>query len=96
MTRKFNFVSLITMEDGGSVYIMTNKHHTVLYTGETSNLRNRVEEHKTKKFSNSFTSKYNCNKIVYYFFYSRIEEAIAEKNKSRTGAGLTKRNLSMI
>jgi putative endonuclease len=76
MTRKFNFVSLIIMEYGGTVYIMTNKHHTVLYTGVTSNSRNRVWEHKIKKFSNSFTSKYNCNKIVYYCFYSRIEEAI--------------------
>jgi len=65
------------MEYGGTVYMMTNKYHTVLYTGVTSNLRNRILEHKTKKFSNSFTSKYNCNKIVYYCFYSRIEEAVA-------------------
>src|SRR6476660_9637872 len=77
MTRKFNFVSLIIMEYGGTVYMMTNKHNTVLYTGVTSNLRNRVLEHKTKKISNRFTSKYNCNKIVFYRFYSRIEEAIA-------------------
>src|SRR4051812_41506375 len=65
------------MEYGGTVYIMTNKNYTVLYTGVTSNLRNRVREHKTKKFPDSFTSKYNCIKIVYYCFYSRIEEAIA-------------------
>jgi putative endonuclease len=87
MTRKFNFVSLIAMEYGGTVYIMTNKHHTVLYTGVTSNLRNRVGEHKIKKFSASFASKYNCNKIVYYCFYSRIEEAIAVKQiKDRSRA----------
>jgi putative endonuclease len=73
---RFNFVSLIIMEYGGTVYMVTNKHHTVLYTGVTSNLRNRVWEHRTNKFSNSFTTKYNCNKIVYYCFYSRIEEAI--------------------
>jgi len=70
-------ISLMIMEYGGTVYIMTNKYHTVLYIGVTSNLRNRVLEHKTQKFSNSFASKYNCNKIVYYCFYSRIEEAIA-------------------
>jgi putative endonuclease len=66
----------------GTVYMMTNKHNTVLYTGVTSNLRNRVLERKTKKNSNSFTS-YNCNKIVYYQFYSRIEEAIATEKKSK-------------
>ncbi len=65
------------MEYGGTVYIMANKHHTVLYTGVTSNLRNRVWEHKTKRHPDSFTSKYNCEKIVYFCFYSRIEEAIA-------------------
>jgi len=65
------------MEYGGTVYMMTNKRHTILYTGVTSNLRNRVLEDKTQNFSNSFTSKYNCNKIVPYCFYSRNEEAIA-------------------
>jgi len=84
------------MEYGGTVYIMTNKPNTVLYTGVTSNLRNRVLEHKSKRFSNGFTSKYNCNKIVYYQFYSRIEEAIAKKNKSKIEVGLTRKSLSMI
>jgi putative endonuclease len=69
------------MDYGGTVYMMTNKHNTVLYTGVTSNLRNRVLEHKTKKISNSFTSKYNCNKIVYYQFYSRIEEPIVPEEQ---------------
>ena len=31
-----------------SVYILTNKHHTVLYTGVTGNLGRRVREHKEK------------------------------------------------
>ena len=96
MTRKFNFVSLIIMEYGGTVYMMMNKHHTVLYTGVTSDLSNRVWEHKIKKFSNSFTSKYNCNKIVNYCFYSRIEEAIGVQKQIKTEAELIKKNLSTI
>ena len=68
------------MEKGGCVYIMTNKMHTVLYTGVTSDIIGRVWQHKNKVYPKSFTAKYNCNKLVYYFFYSRIEEAIgAEK-----------------
>ena len=59
---------------------MTNKTHSVLYIGVTSNLISRVWEHKNKVYPTSFTAKYNCNKLVYYFFYPHIEEAIsAEK-----------------
>ncbi len=59
---------------------MTNKTHSVLYIGVTSNLIARVWEHKNKVYPTSFTAKYNCNKLVYYSFYPRIEEAIsAEK-----------------
>ena len=56
---------------------MTNKLHTVLYTGVTSDITGRVWEHKNKVYPNSFTAKYNCNKLVYYLFYPTIEEAIA-------------------
>ncbi len=36
----------------------------------------RITEHKNKIYRNSFTAKYNCNKLVYYEMYSTIEEAI--------------------
>jgi putative endonuclease len=66
---------------------MTNKEHTVLYTGVTSNILGRVWDHKNKTYPKSFSAKYNCNKLVYYFSYAHIEEAIAEekriKDKSR-------------
>ncbi|MEO8885230.1 MAG: GIY-YIG nuclease family protein [Mucilaginibacter sp.] len=72
---------------GGCVYILTNKMHTVLYIGVTSNIIGRIWEHKNKLYPNSFTAKYNCDKLVYYYFYPHIEEAIAEekslKNRSR-------------
>ncbi|MFD1255673.1 GIY-YIG nuclease family protein [Mucilaginibacter terrae] len=45
------------MERGGQIYIMTNKRHTVLYTGVTSNLVNRIWEHKNKVYPDSFTAK---------------------------------------
>ena len=67
----------MAFERGGCVYILTNKIHTVLYTGVTSGIRSRIWEHKNKVYPNSFTSKYNCDKLVYYYFYPHIEEAIA-------------------
>ena len=48
------------------VYILTNKYGTVLYTGVTNDLVRRVYEHKHSFDKNSFTSKYNVNKLVYF------------------------------
>ncbi len=67
------------MQYGGSIYIMANDLHTVLYIGVTSNLHSRVKEHKEKFYPDSFTAKYNCHKLVYYESFSRIEEAIARE-----------------
>ena len=47
------------------VYIMTNKHNRVLYTGVTNNLVRRVYEHKNKLVK-GFSSRYNTDKLVYY------------------------------
>ncbi|MFK7899468.1 MAG: GIY-YIG nuclease family protein [Cyclobacteriaceae bacterium] len=60
---------------GGYVYIVSNKRRTVLYIGVTSNLYNRIYEHKNQEGA-KFTSKYNCTDIVYYEFFDSIEEAI--------------------
>ena len=53
------------MQFGGTVYILTNVHHEALYVGVPSDLFARIPEHITKVYANSFTAKYNCNKLVY-------------------------------
>jgi len=60
---------------------MTNVIHTVLYTGVTSNLIVRVQQHKEKTDPDCFTAKYNCTKLVYYENFGRIEEAIAKEKR---------------
>lgn len=74
------------MQRGGYVYIMTNKYNNVLYTGVTSQLRNRVYEHKTNFYSGSFTSRYNVHKLVYYEGFEHIEEAIDREKRIKGGA----------
>ncbi|MBX9851201.1 MAG: GIY-YIG nuclease family protein [Cytophagaceae bacterium] len=74
------------MEKGGSVYILTNKNHTTLYTGVTSDLFSRTVDHREKKHRNSFTSKYNIHKLVYYETFHCIEEAIAREKQIKGGS----------
>jgi len=81
------------MEQGGCVYIMTNARHSVFYTGVTSDLLSRISEHKNKVYPNSFTAKYNCDKLVYYFAYFRIEEAIAAEKAIKGGSRQNKIDL---
>jgi putative endonuclease len=69
------------MERGGCVYIMTNIYNNVLYIGVTSDLFSRITEHKNKIYPNSFTAKYNCNKLVFYEMYSTIDEAIGMEKR---------------
>ena len=79
--------------NGGTVYILTNIHNTVLYTGVTSNLVKRILEHHQKKYNTSFTAKYNVNKLVYYKFYESMQQAIAEEKRIKGGSRKQKINL---
>jgi len=53
----------------------------VLYTGVTSNLRNRAYEYLNNHYPKNFTSKYERYKLVYSNFFWSIEEAIAEEKE---------------
>ncbi len=67
------------------VYIMTNKGNSVLYTGVTSNLFNRVAQHRDKMVA-GFTSSYNVTKLVYYEEHNTMEEAIAREKQIKGGS----------
>lgn len=45
---------------------MATNRNGGLYIGVTDNIDCRVEEHKTKVYPESFTARYNCNKLVYF------------------------------
>lgn len=74
------------------VYIMTNKNNTVLYTGVTSNIINRVAAHKNK-MAEGFTSKYNVTKLVYFEDFATMPEAIAREKQIKGGSRLKKIDL---
>jgi putative endonuclease len=67
------------------VYILTNKSHTVLYTGYTKDLHKRLSQHKNK-INDGFTNKYNVNKLVYYETLNSEEAAIKREKQIKAGS----------
>ena len=66
------------------VYILTNKHNTVLYTGVTNDLVRRVYEHKNHLDKKSFTSRYNVEKLVFYEQTNNVESAIQREKQIKS------------
>jgi len=73
--------------------ILTNYKNTVIYTGITSDLIKRVWEHKNKAQPNSFTAKYNVNKLVYYEVCQDSISAITREKQIKAGSRKKKEEL---
>ena len=64
------------------VYILTNQLRTVLYTGVTNNLEQRIIEHwLSRGQNNSFTSTYHVYFLLYYEVFKYIKNAIAREKE---------------
>lgn len=66
------------------VYIMTNDHNKVLYTGVTNDLKRRVYQHK-EKLVEGFTKKYNINKLIYFEVFEDSLNAITREKLIKAG-----------
>ena len=82
----------------GYVYILTNASKTVLYVGVTSNLIQRIWEHKHEVYKDSFTAKYKVHILLYYEVYTWIGDAIKREkqikgwNRGKKNALISKKN----
>ena len=73
------------MEKHYCVYILTNRHHTVLYTGVTGDLGKRIHQHREKAVP-GFTNRYNVDKLVYYEVTGDVTAAIAREKQIKAGS----------
>lgn len=62
------------------VYLLTNKTNQVLYTGVTSDLVRRVNEHKNHLVE-GYSDKYNVDKLVYFEVLDDPENAIKREKQ---------------
>jgi putative endonuclease len=66
------------------VYILANAWHT-LYVGVTSDLRARVEEHKTRA-KPGFTARYGIDRLVYYETTHDVGDALEREKQLKRWA----------
>ena len=67
------------------MYILTNQHNAVLYTGITNNLKRRVLQRRNKT-GGSFTKRYNITKLVYFEVGDDINTAISREKQIKAGS----------
>ena len=75
-----------------AVYMMTNAHNTVLYTGVTADLLTRVWQHK-EGVGSQFCKRYNCHYLVWYEQFTWIAEAIRREKRIKRYKREWKENL---
>lgn len=62
------------------VYIMASKRNGTIYIGVTSNLVQRVWQHKEGAIE-GFTSKYRVKQLVWFEQHDTMESAIVKENR---------------
>jgi len=62
------------------LYIASNSNRT-LYTGITTNPIRRLDEHRTGRYDNAFTKRYNFDRIVY--FEACVDQKSAAKREKQ-------------
>ena len=74
------------------VYILASEKNGTLYTGVTSDIVQRIYQHK-HKLVEGFTKKYDVNLLVYYEQHAVMETAIIKENQIKKWNRQWKMNL---
>ena len=72
---------------------MANKRNGTLYTGVTSNLPQRVWQHR-EGVADGFTKRYGCKMLVWFEIHDTMEAAILREKQIK--AGSRKKKLALI
>ena len=75
------------------VYITASQRNGTLYTGVSSNLPQRIWQHKNEFFK-GFSLKHGCKLLVYYEVHETMESAILREKQIK--AGSRKKKLILI
>ena len=67
-----------------AVYIMASRRNGTLYTGVTSDLVQRVWQHR--QGTTGFTARYACKMLVWYEIHEEMEPAILREKQIKAGS----------
>lgn len=81
------------MEKNPCVYLMANRQNGAVYSGVTSDLPQRVWQHREGAVE-GFTKRYGCKLLVWYEQHATMEEAIVREKQVKGGS--RKRKLALI
>ena len=76
-----------------AVYIMASRRNGTVYVGVTSNLPQRVWQHRTGIIG-GFTKRYGCKTLVWYELHSLMLDAIAREKQIKGGS--RKKKLALV
>ena len=67
-----------------AVYIMTNRRNGTLYAGVTSNLIQRIWQHR--EGLGGFSTRYDCKTLVWFEMHETMEAAIMREKQIKGGS----------
>ena len=65
------------------VYIISNKYDTTLYIGVTSDIIQRIAQHRSGAFG-GFSARYNLSKLLYFEEFGSMDVAIAREKQLKS------------
>ena len=68
------------MDRNPAVYILASKYHGVIYTGVTSNLPQRIWQHK-QRLVGGFCRQYNADRLVWFEQHQDMYAAIVREKQ---------------
>ncbi|MBW8783042.1 MAG: GIY-YIG nuclease family protein [Novosphingobium sp.] len=74
-----------------AVYIVANGRNGTIYVGVTSNLRQRISQHR--QGASGFTARYGCKLLVWYEVHPTMESAITREKQLKGGSRARKLKL---
>ena len=65
------------------VYIISNSLHTTLYVGVTSDIEQRMIQHRNRQFG-GFSARYNLTQLLHFEEFGSMAEAIAREKQIKS------------